>query len=714
MRPLALALWLFAALPAAAQTVTVRSGNHPDFVRLVFDIPPGTAWELGRIGPDYALDLGPDLGVDLGGIFERIPRDRLAGIAAGAEPGRLMLDLACSACHASAFLFRPDKLVIDVIDGPPPADSPWEAQPAAPLPEAPMGTGLPLLAATLPPATLLFAPPGPEEPKDADPMIGNLAADMARAVAAGILDAPAGATSAAGDPALAADPDTAATAPPAPAAPAGPAEPARPGVNFITADRLARTTPSARELGRNGQPCIPESEFDLAAWGPTGDFAQDVGSLRREIVDAAGATDGPVLKSLARAYLHFGFGAEARQALALMEEESTTTRLLGRLANLIDGRPVPAGAFADQAGCLTPATLWAALAEGTVEGSSAAERTAIEAAFRVLPTGPRQAVAPRLAALFLAAGHTESAATMLARMPAEGTASDEAVAVQSDIIRTATSAVAARESLLSAIRDGSRASAGTMIRLVDATLAAGLPVDPWMIDTLTGLRFEYRGGPMEGRLATAEIRALTATDRFAEAAVLLAMPDLPLEPDDRTTLGAEVALALAGRAGDAQFLDLVFDDRLKVPAGAAANAVAGRLIALGFPDVALGLLDPPAAGDLMGERRVLRAAALRALGQDEEAALVLAGMAPATQMPQDGTSAWREGNWDAMSATGDPLLTEVAAAVLDDTPPPPGDTSLAGRAALIGAAEETRKLAEALLDRFPPPGTAELAPVSSN
>ena len=68
------------------------------------------------------------------------------------------------------------------------------------------------------------------------------------------------------------------------------------------------------------------------------------------------------------------------------------------------------------------------------------------------------------------------------------------------------------------------------------------------------------------------------------------------------------------------------------------------------------------------------------------------------------------GDWDAMTQGDDPLLTEVAAAVLEEAPPPVAEDSLADRAALIGAAEETRKLAEALLERFPPPGAAPPLP----
>jgi hypothetical protein len=240
---------------------------------------------------------------------------------------------------------------------------------------------------------------------------------MARALAEGLLDAPAMAPSRVALPA---------TEPPqaAPLLPLLPdAGPTRPGVSFISANQLERTTPSARALGRYGQPCLPESDFDLAAWGPTGDFSRDVGTLRGEVIDAAGEPDVEALAALARAYLHYGFGSEARRTLALTGEESTTSRLLGALADLIDGRPVAAGALSDQAGCLTPAALWAVLAEGSAEGRSAAERTAIETAFRVLPPGPRQAVGPRLAGLFLAAGHAASAAAIMERLPEQGAAS---------------------------------------------------------------------------------------------------------------------------------------------------------------------------------------------------------------------------------------------------------------------------------------------------
>jgi len=698
MKFLVLALLICLGATAAAQTVTFRSGNHETFARLVIDIPRGRSWSLGRIGADYALDLGPGLAFDPDGAFARIPRDRLRDIEIDEDAGRLILRIACR-CHASAFMFQPEKLVVDVTDGPPPPDSPWEVAIETTARQA--LAAIPLIG-DVPPSTLLLSSPQAFLPiagaaPDTVPQLDALAIDMARAVAAGILD-PAGPVPALKQTVAEVAEAVAPTLPPL-----LPEVPAQPGVMFITADLLQRSAPGRREAGPRGEECRPESDLDLAAWAPTGDFATDIGILRTQVIDAASALNDEVLVALARAYLHFGFGAEAKQVLVLAEADSTTHRLLGHLADLIDGRTVVAGAWADQSGCLTATALWSSLAAGTIADKTQEERTAIETAFRVLPPGPRQAVAPRLAALFLAEGHTESAAAILERMPAQAAGTDEALTVQSDIVRDAASAAAARDVLLDAIRNGSRASAGTMIRLVDATLAAGLPVEPWMIETLAALRFEYGESPMGEMLAATELDALVAAGRFEEAGKLLSDPELVVGEVARSRHLTDLANALTEGGSDGEFLDFAFRMSEALPPGSATIAVAERLIRLGFPDIALELLAPSAEAALMGDRRTLRAAALAALGQGAEAALLLSGMNPANEAPTTATTAWRSGDWESMMLGEDPLLSAVAAGVLDDAPRPIANNSLADRQALIAASEETRRLAEALLDRFPPP-----------
>ncbi len=693
---------LLAPVGAVAQTVTFRSGEHAGFSRLVLDIPPGTDWSLGRQGDDYLLSLGEGITFDTSAAFERIPRDRIAALDTSAAPGELIVRLGCD-CHATAFLFQPGKLVLDVVDGPAPQGSPFEVVqnggPALSVPEQP---ALPLvtMAPTRPEvATLLFSVSDPV-PTDAAPTLEGLAADLSRAVASGLLDAP----EVLPVEAPAAEQENQVESLP-------PDEISdRPGVNFITAEAEA-SLPGPREMSRSGHVCRPDSDVDFVAWGPSGDFSRDIGAFRVRLVDGAGNVDGDAVMSLARAYLHYGFGAEARRTLAIGATDSTESRFIGTLADLVDARPVPPGTLSDQAGCLGAIALWSALAAGTLDDRSAAERTAVETALRILPTGPRQAIAARVAAMFLAVGQSGTASDLLRLAPADAVRSEDVVQLRSDIASATANAEAARGEILEAISDGTRTGAGTMIRLVEATLDSGQVVEGWMLETLAVLRFEQRDGPMAGPLALTEIRALVATDAFDAAIERLADADTPLSERERRDLADSVALAMADRADDGRFLDFAFADEHPPMSAIGWNAVARRLLGLGFPEVALELVDSPAEGEAMRDRRLLRAEALRALGQDAEAEAVLAGM-PDDASPLDAEStgdAWRSGDWDAVRNGEDPLLAEAAAA-LDAAPSVISPETLAEREALISSAEEARALAEALLARFPAPAIGTVTP----
>lgn len=702
MKFVAALMLLFAPLAAAAQTVTFRSGEHADFSRLVLDIPPGTDWTLEQLADDYVLSLGEGITFDLSAAFERIPRDRIAALETPPGTGELILRLGCD-CHATAFLFEAGKLVVDVVDGPAPPGSPFEstqrdgsADPTRGAPVLPLVSDAPIGKAD---AALLFEVPDPAS-DTLGPSLESLASDLSRAVAAGLLDAPE------------VLPAEVAPAQPQvnPDAPEPEEQADRPGVNFITAEAES-SRPGPRELSRSGHACRSDADVDFVAWAPSGDFSRDLGALRARIVDEAGSVDDMAVQALARAYLHYGFGAEARRTLLIGATDSTEARFIGLLADLVDGRTVPPGSLSDQAGCLGAIALWSALAAGTLEDRNAAERTAVETALRILPTGPRQAIAPRVAAMFLAVGQSGTASEILELAPTQAERSEDVVQLRSDIAAATANAEAARTEILDAIADGTRTGAGTMIRLIDATLASGQPVDGWMLETLAALRFEQRDGPMAGPLAIAEIRALTASDAFDPAIERLGDSDTPLSESERRDLSDALALAIAVRADDSRFLDFAFADEPLAYSAIGTNAIARRLLALGFPEVALDLLDSPATGEAMRDRRLLRADALRALGQEAEADRVLADMADTVsgEPEQEAENSWRSGDWEAIRNGDDPLLAEAAAAVIADPVAVPAE-SLAEREALIDSAEEARALAEALLARFPSPATQAVAP----
>jgi len=122
---LAFALTLAAGL-AAAETVTLTSGEHEGFTRIVVDLDEATPWQVGRTPDGYVLRLARQgIRFDLSGVFRNIPRTRLAAIWADPGSGDLRFGVGC-ACHAIPFEFRENVIVVDIKDGPPPPGSAFE------------------------------------------------------------------------------------------------------------------------------------------------------------------------------------------------------------------------------------------------------------------------------------------------------------------------------------------------------------------------------------------------------------------------------------------------------------------------------------------------------------------------------------------------------------------------------------------------------------
>ena len=130
MKPRALKIMTlaFAVLsgPAAAQVVTVKSGEHGDFTRIVLSLPVSGDWRLGRTpdGYEVAITQGRP-NYDLSDVYRLIKPDRLRSIWADPGTGLLQLGIGCS-CHVIPFEFGPSNLVIDIREGSPPVGSSFE------------------------------------------------------------------------------------------------------------------------------------------------------------------------------------------------------------------------------------------------------------------------------------------------------------------------------------------------------------------------------------------------------------------------------------------------------------------------------------------------------------------------------------------------------------------------------------------------------------
>jgi len=105
-----------------AEPLSIRSGDHDTFSRLVLTIPEGSVWGVTQIDNGYSLNISgnPD-GFDISQIFERISRERIEAVIQK-SPSDLDIFVQCQ-CYIDTFLWRPDRLVLDVIEGDPPNDA---------------------------------------------------------------------------------------------------------------------------------------------------------------------------------------------------------------------------------------------------------------------------------------------------------------------------------------------------------------------------------------------------------------------------------------------------------------------------------------------------------------------------------------------------------------------------------------------------------------
>jgi hypothetical protein len=723
---LALIFCFFAAM-ANAEVISFRSGDHPGFARIVADIPVGATWQIGRVGQSYALQVETRHSFDTGSIFDRIQRNRLATVRQEADAGRLFLDLACN-CHVDAFLFQPDKLVIDIKDGPPPGSSPFET----PLSEAdPQSLAeIPLLVARTGPDPIGAFSDLPDllqqmQPRvrDVTPAEQALIESLERATLQGLLDA----DSAAGDVlAPAAGPivgpvGPVLTTPPSVEIPLRPLETTN---DVVAADEqgLSIQTVIDRDsllgesqlLSSSGEVCLDDRHFDVAAWSASEDFATEIGSRREGLVQEDGQFSGKAVEELARTYLFFGFGKEAVATSALDGVRDSDRDIVVAIAQIIDDEPVTGHVFADQDGCARPVALWRALGRKSLEGTTEPERIAVAMAHRVLPENLRNLLSPRLASLFLEAGDPTMAEAI--RAPTAMTPIQPEDALTASIARETGGSEAALATAERVVSEDHRASPAAIVSLIELSLEENQPVDDEILVLAEALRFENQGTPDELSLGSAEFRALLSADRFAEARDVIS--DLNALPDnERQAYLTDLTVSISERSPDNLFLELFFSNGIDTTSASAGNAVARRLMDLGFFSQAADLIRGQASGEDMAERRYLRAEAAANLDQFEDVDEILSGMSDPRSIAllerssgdfttleaatsTDPVQSWRNGAWTELRAGSDPVLQTAARAMLSEPIIPSIESTLAEREALIVDAEVTRTLADELLDRF--------------
>lgn len=739
-------IWILVLFPmvTTAQQVPVQTGEHSSFTRVVVTIPSGAQWRLGRNDNGYLLRLTDIEGYDLRRFFDLIPRNRILEASEGGSVGELQLDVDCT-CYADAFLEGASFLVIDIRDGIAPQSAAFEARIDPDLPELaeatqpivtqpyepPVNRLLPLVfpdeteigpleanassqktvvvETTLVPDEL--EPPASDQTGRADDLLAleqSITESLSRGLTQGVLEADLDLQDGDADPMGLGD-----TIPPG--------LQTRTGIDFSAVPRDPRI-----EVNQEGRMCLPDNYFSVSSWGGEGSFSEQMSVARVNLTGEFDRVDEQAVMAQARLFAFFGFGREAIQTLRLDGVSSQERQYLISIAQIVDGDPVKSELFEGQVSCQSPVALWAMLANGQGGLDGKVDPAAVLRAFRELPIGLQSHLGPQLSERFLAIGDEDSALQALAAATSAPVPTIDAQLAETALMQDLGETEEALANLTELARTDEGATPDTMIAFLDAVVAGSISAQESDFALADVLRFENARLPESIELGKAQTRAYITQDQFDAARILLNELSSEIENEDISGLINEFATAATQRMSDADFLDVAFDLTVWPTTESAQDAMARRLLDLGFPEQGSLLIEGTTGDDLSADRATLRAEIALMLG-DAETALtymdiaavgsedalrlaaldVLSGNVAVPNLQSDTSGPqrlWRSGEWDRLSASEDQLLRDASVAILEENVPSLSpETPLESSRMLLGQSAQSRSVVSDLLDRFSAP-----------
>ena len=498
---------------------------------------------------------------------------------------------------------------------------------------------------------------------------------------------------------------------------AGP--PSRPGIGITTA--MDRDLANVRAVIEQSieQQCLPADLFQIDEWGNDDPFHMQAAGLAEALAGEFGEEPLEAQESLARLYVHFGFGVEARLVLAADSASSRSRLVLSELAGIVDGYEGDYPLISAQAGCQTPAALWAFLINPTPLDE--VSRNNLMKQFFTLPNPLRGQISPRLARNFIEIGDSDAAERLLDSTELTDAGATHEVASARAFVAEQTDDPAEALAVLSReANDNARTTPESLISFIELQLGQGFKPSEADLLLVASLRTEYEGTPIQQQLADVEAKGCIAIGQFQPALDLVD----GREDEAAVSIVNDAFMVMTREANAGSFLGFAYGDMPENLTPETENSMAARLIALGFPERASTLLAGPATREAAAERRFLRAEA--AMGSEDYAGVIeallgmdddrsralraeayeglgeyraaLAALGP-DQSVTSSTLQFRANAWERLTVEDDAILSSFAQVVLDPAGNDAADT-LADRRAILAQSQESRRAVEGLLLRF--------------
>jgi len=686
-------LLLFAAVPAAAQQITVRSGEHENFSRLVFMYPAGTPWAIEPVENGYRLNTGSkDFRYALASVFRYIPKTRISSVRPDMATGSLMIDTA-PGVHSLAFQLESGALVLDIVDGSEPVQAPVKpAEGSVFTPnmrdpylglywgEGGARSGHPTALSS--PASTSISDPILKPP---DPRVRAAEADLldqlGRAASQGLITLELPSRQAPTRESSGHASDAGATEPSTPTATAD--HLALKSETVI--DRDAAASPGASSLSASGLACPPDREFDLQSWLTDAPAAEQIAEGRRDLLGEFDRPRREAIDKLAHTYVALGFGREARALYQAFNVHPEDGDPVIAIADLIEDRPLDSPSpLAGLTSCDGKVAMWALLAHPDVPAKEEMNFGAMLRAFSSLPPGIRELIGPRLSSKLIDLGASDVARTvrsMLARAPADHAIALDLIDANIDLSRG--DLTRATDLLDAVAKSNSAEAADALVLSIDTKLSQGQAIGQDDVENASALSLQFAGTETGNHLKRAEILGRASTGQFEQAFAALrgwnaisGDTDINRTRDDLFGLLAKVPdndlflvtyfaerdlarnpnlpdktqVALANRLSEHGF----WRASAEILGNATRQTEEGHLA---LAQIALAAQDPSAAiahlqGIAGATASRLRGEALSILGEHDFAQAEFARIGDVNETVSE---AWRSGNWNVVTREGTAL-----------------------------------------------------------
>jgi hypothetical protein len=609
MRLLLFVILIILPVHLRAETISVVSGEHADFSRLVFQYPDEENWTISRFDDGYILDTASDLYTyNVTMVFDFIPRTRILKLE-NVPDGTLKI-FTQEGFHLDAFDLRSGRLVIDIKDGLPASDSKFEFQRSI-APEktlqadtiltkrfktgsnsnisstnngeqaAQNGTAheKPTLAEVFPNILNSTLPNLMDIPKlqplenkyfspDIDPLHGassqivkmeeNLLGQIGRAVAQGLLNADLP------------DKENAIKAtnkllstrnsisePVSPSIPSEPKIEDKRHVRVQTAVDRDLKPPSLHTGADMPERCPPDDQLAIETWGEPlqdGLLLSEFRSLALGEFDQS-LTEG--VEKLAKYYLYLSFGAEAKMVLNEFGVFVPNSKFLRLIADVMDkGYSDSYDIISDHSQCPGATGFWAMVAREDLGGTQIFSSQQVVSYFSGLPLHLRQHLGPRLSEQFLSIGDVETAKLVQnALTRVNGVHGDAFDLLRAEMQLSDGDISEAIETLNIISNEDGPSAAEALIRGIDIRITQNQNIDRKTAELAEILAIEHRGTPLEESLTRVSILARIASGDPDLALTSLALPSIQnvLNIKDQKNLINAAALKITKAFNDLEF-----------------------------------------------------------------------------------------------------------------------------------------------------------------